>query len=88
MPKKTDGVIYELYPRPTTDAEGHPLLYPKPVIKGKYGVDDLDDFCARYRGTARGDMKRFFELFQDVAAMWLRKGERVDMPFGSLATKL
>ena len=64
------------------------MLYAKPVIERKYGIDDIDEFCARYRGTSRGDMKRFFELYQDVAAMWLSQGDRVETPFGTLAPKL
>lgn len=88
MPRKTDGIVYELYPRPTNDEEGKPLLYARPVVSEKHDIGDLDDFCARYRGTSRGDMKRFFELFKDVATLWLRQGHRVDTPFGSLAPKL
>lgn len=88
MPNKTNGIVYELYPRPTADEEGRPLLYAKAVVGHKYTIDDFDVFCARYRGTSRGDMKRLAELFQDVAAMWLSEGHRVETPFGSLAPKV
>lgn len=88
MPRKTNGIVYELHPRPTKGDDGQPLLYAKPVITRKYNLDDLDNFCARYRGTNRGDMKRFCELCKDVYSLWLRQGHRVETPFGSLAPTL
>ena len=50
MPRKTDGIIYELHPRPTRDEDGKPLLYAQPVIDKKYSIKELDEFCAKYRG--------------------------------------
>ena len=32
MPRKTDGVLFELQPRPTKGDDGKPLLYAKPVV--------------------------------------------------------
>lgn len=88
MPRKTDGILFELHPRPTKGDDGKPLLYALPVIERKYDLDDIDDFCAKYRHTSKGEIKLLFDLFSDVATMWLRKGYRVETPFGSLAPKL
>lgn len=88
MPRKTDGVPFELQPRPTKGEDGKPLLYAQPVIKYKYDLDDIDDFCAKYRHTSKGEMKHFFGLLEEVATMWLRQGHRVETPFGSFAPKL
>ncbi len=88
MPSKTDGILFELQPRPTKGDDGNPLLYAQPVIERKYTLDDIDDFCAKYRHTSKGEIKLLFDLFCDVAAMWLRNGCRVETPFGSLAPKL
>jgi ABC-type glutathione transport system ATPase component len=88
MPRKTDGILFELQPRPTKGDDGKPLLYAQPVIKHKYDLDDIDDFCARYRHTSRGEMKRLFDLLGEVTTMWLSEGCRVETPFGSFAPKL
>lgn len=88
MPRKTDGILFELQPRPTKGDDGKSLLYAQPVIKHKYDLDDIDDFCARYRHTSRGEMKRLFDLLGEVTTMWLSEGCRVETPFGSFAPKL
>lgn len=88
MPRKTDGILFELQPRPTKGDDGKPLLYAEPVILRKYNLDDIDDFCARYRHTSRGEMKRLFDLLSEVTTMWLSEGCRVETPFGSFAPKL
>jgi hypothetical protein len=88
MPRKTDGVLFELQPRPTKGEDGKPLLYAQPVIEYKYNLDDIDDFCNKYRHTSKGEMKRFFALLEEVTTMWLSKGQRVETPFGSFAPKI
>ena len=88
MPRKTDGVLFELQPRPTKGEDGKPLLYAQPVIEYKYNLDDIDDFCNKYRHTSKGEMKRFFDLLEEVTTMWLSKGYRVETPFGSFAPKI
>ena len=88
MPRKTDGILFELQPRPTKGDDGKPLLYAQPVIEHKYDLDAIDDFCAKYRHTSKGEIKHLFDLFSEVATMWLRQGHRVETPFGSLAPKL
>ena len=88
MPRKTDGILFELQPRPTKGEDGKPLLYAQPVIERKYNLDDIDDFCAKYRHTSQGEMKLLFSLLEEVTTMWLRKGYRVETPFGSFAPKL
>ena len=88
MPRKTDGILFELQPRPTKGEDGKPLLYAQPVIERKYDLDDLDDFCTKYRHTSKGEMTHLFRLFSEVATMWLREGCRVETPFGSFAPKL
>ena len=88
MPRKTNGILFELQPRPTKGGDGKPLLYAQPVIEYKYDLDAIDDFCAKYRHTSKGEIKLLFNLFSEVATMWLRKGYRVETPFGSLAPKL
>ena len=88
MPRKTDGILFELQPRPTKGEDGKPLLYAQPVVERKYDLDDIDEFCAKYRHTTQGEMKHLFSLLEEVTTMWLSKGYRVETPFGSFAPKL
>lgn len=88
MPRKTDGILFELQPRPTKGDDGKPLLYAQPVVERRCDVDAIDEFCAKYRHTSKGEIKHLFDLFSEIATMWLRKGYRVETPFGSLAPKL
>lgn len=88
MPRKTDGILFELQPRPTKGDDGKPLLYAQPVIIRKYDLRDIDDFCANYRHTSKGEITRLFNLLEEVTTMWIKQGNRVETPFGSFAPKL
>lgn len=88
MPRKTNGIVFELHPGPKHDEEGRPLLYARPASGQKKTMKQLDDFCAEYRNLQRGEMERLFNLFLDVAGDWLAEGYRVETPIGSLAMKL
>jgi hypothetical protein len=88
MPRKNDGIEFKLQPRPTRGEDGKPLLYAEAVIERKYNLEDIDQFCWKYRHTSKGEMKHFFALLEEVTAMWLREGCRVETPFGSFAPKL
>ena len=35
MPRKTDGMLFELQPRPTSGEDGKPLLYARPAAPVK-----------------------------------------------------
>ena len=88
MPRKTNGVVFELHPGPNKGEDGRPLLYARTAGGLKRTMDDLDDFCANYRHVTKGDMERLFATFLDVAGMWLSQGYRVETPIGSFAMKL
>ena len=88
MPRKTDGILFELHPGPSKGDDGKPLLYAQPVIDRKHDLDDIDAFCAKYRSASKGDMMRLFSLLEEVTTLWLRQGHRVETPFGTFAPKL
>jgi hypothetical protein len=88
MPRKTDGIQFELHPGPKRDEEGKPLLYARPATGISKTIRQLDDFCAEYRNLQKGEMERLFNLFIDVAGSWLAQGYRVETPIGSFAMKL
>ena len=85
MPRKTDGILFELHPGPKRDEEGKPLLYARPATGISKTIRQLDDFCAEYRNLQKGEMERLFNVFLDVAGNWLSQGYRVETPIGSLS---
>lgn len=88
MPKKKEGMLIELLPRPTKGEDGQPLLYARPAIGFKYSTRAVDDFCQKYRGMSAGDLTRLFETFLDVASWLMSDGSRVETPIGSFVVRL
>ena len=88
MPRKTDGTLFELHPRPTTGDDGKPLLYARPASGQKLDIDALDEYCARHHGCNYGEMKRLFETFIDVASRYIADGYRIETPIGSFSQKV
>ena len=88
MPRKKDGMLIELLPRPTKGEDGKPYLYARPAIGFKYTMRAVDEFCNKYRGMSLGDMTRLFEGFLDVASALMRDGSRVETSIGSFAPRL
>ena len=51
MPRKTNGIEFEIHPRPTKGEDGKPLLYVRPAKGMKRSFKYLDDYCTKYRGV-------------------------------------
>lgn len=83
-----DKIEFELLPRPTKGADGKPLLYPHHVAAMKCDLDYIDEFCANYRGTHKGEIKHLFETFLEAAGFMLSSGFRLETPIGSFDIKL
>ena len=88
MPRKTNGIEFEVHPRPTKGDDGKPLLYVRPVKGRKKTFKDLEAFCCKYRGLRTGELQQVFGVVMEVAGMWLSDGYRVETPLGSFAPKL
>ena len=88
MSRKTDGILFELHPRPTQGEDGQALLYARPCSGMKREFAELEAYCARHFGTNYGEMHRLFDCFINVASTWLAEGYRVETPIGSFAPKL
>ena len=71
MPRKTDGMLFELQPRPTSGEDGKPLLYARPAapvkrtMKEQSGGRKVRRFC-----SAR--CKMFARPLQDVSTFAAR----------------
>ena len=88
MPRKKDGMLVELHPRPTKGEDGKPLLYPKPAMKHTWSMSYLDEYCSKYRGMSRGELTRALEALLDVASYLMADGSRVETPLGTFGPKL
>ena len=88
MPRKTDGIEFEIHPRPTKGEDGKPLLYVRPAKGRKKGFKELDDFCTKYRSMRTGELKQAFDVVMEVVGHWVSDGYRVETPLGSFAPKL
>ena len=88
MPRKTDGIEFEIHPRPTKGEDGKPLLYVRPAKGRKKSFKQLEDFCNKYRSLRTGELQMVFDVVIDVVGLWLSDGYRVETPIGSFAPKL
>ena len=87
MPRKTDGMPFELYTRPTNGEDGKPLLYVRPSAPYKRTMKDVETYSG-YRGVSKGIVDIAFETFIDVCCEWLAEGYRVETPLGTFAPKI
>ena len=88
MPRKTNGIEFEIHPRPTKGEDGKPLLYVRPAKGRKKSFKQLEDFCNKYRNLRTGELQMMFDVVIDVVGLWLSDGYRVETPIGSFAPKL
>ena len=87
MPRKTDGMLFELHPRPTKGKDGKPLLYARPAAPYKRTMKDVKSHPA-FRGFNGGLIDVAFETFIDVCSQWLAEGYRVETPLGTFSPKI
>jgi hypothetical protein len=88
MPRKTDGIEFEIHPRPTKGEDGKPLLYVRPARGRKKSFKELDTYATKYLGLRPGEKQMVFDVVMDVVGRWLSDGYRVETPLGSFAPKL
>lgn len=87
MPRKTDGMPFELYTRPTNGEDGKPLLYVRPAAPYKRTMKDVEKYCG-FRGVNKGIVDIAFETFIESCSEWLAEGYRVETPLGTFAPKI
>jgi hypothetical protein len=88
MPRKTDGIEFEIHPRPTKGEDGKPLLYVRPAKGMKKSFKQLDEYCVKYRGLRPGELQQVFNVLMETGGRWLSEGYRIETPIGSFAPKL
>lgn len=88
MPKKENGLPFELHPSPIKDAEGRNILYAIPMQKLSTTLEELDDYCCIHSGLSRNQLVSVFNYFINTAAEFLARGERIVTPMGTFAPRL
>ena len=88
MPRKTNGMFFELHPSPMKGEDGKLLLYARPAGDRKVTMREVDDTCAQYKGMVKGQMTIDFETFIDVCRRWMGEGYRIETPLGTFTPKL
>ena len=88
MPRKTDGIEFELLPGPQKDENGKPLLYARLASKKKLTFKQLEGYSISHQHMAKGELETCFAKFLNCAAPWFHEGYRVETPIGSFAPKV
>ncbi len=87
MPRKVDGMPFELFTLPTQGEDGNPLLYARPMGAVKRSLKDVDSFYPRTRMSS-GELSLAFEIVIDAFSEFLAQGSRVETPLGVFSAKL
>ena len=88
MPRKKDGMPFEVHPTPAKGRDGKNIVYAKPALRDKMTMQGVEDFCSRNYGLRYGELSRAFDVFLRAAAELMAMGYRVDTPIGSFAPRL
>ena len=88
MPRKTDGMPYEIHPSPMKGKDGKYILYVRPRSGLKISMREIDDYCARHSALRPGELTRSFLAFIEAAGYYLSEGYRIETPIGSFAPKI
>ena len=88
MPRKNNGMWYEVHPTPAKGGDGKNLVYVRPKSGMKLSMKQLEDYCERSYSLRYGELSRAFDVFVRVAGRFLAEGYRIDTPIGSFAPKL
>ena len=90
MPKKKNGMPFEVYPTPLKGKDRRNILYARPAGGRSMRIteEEIDHYVAKYSLLSRGQLRLVLEEFKHWAAEMLAKGYRIDTPIGSFAPKL
>lgn len=88
MPRKKDGMLYEVHPTPVKGKDGRNIVYVRPAEHYKMKWKDVEDFCNRNYHAYYGEMSRAFDNFLRAASELMARGYRIDTPIGSFAPRL
>lgn len=88
MPKKKDGMLFEVHPTPVKGKDGKNIVYVRPAGNYKISMNGLEEFCSRNYHSLYGELGRAFDYFLRAAGELMAMGYRVETPIGSFAPRL
>ncbi len=88
MPRKEDGMLFDIHPTPARGKDGKNILYVRPASGQKMTMQQVEDFCCRNHGLRYGELSRAFDVFLRAAGELMAMGYRIDTPIGSFAPRL
>lgn len=88
MPRKENGMLFEVHPAPLKDKEGRNYVYVRPCSLHRRTMQEIDEYCAKHYSVQPGEMTRALDVLMEVAKMWLADGDRIETPMGTFAPKL
>ena len=88
MPRKVDGMPFEIHPSPMKGKDGKNILYVRPRSGQKISMEGLDDYCAQHYGLRPGELARAFHAFVNATGYYLSEGYRLETLIGSFAPKI
>ena len=88
MPRKTDGMPFEIHASPKKGKDGKNIVYVKPLSGLKISMKELDDYCAQHYALRPGELTRAFNAFIDATGYYLSEGYRLETLIGSFAPKI
>lgn len=88
MPRKKDGMPFEIHPSPMKGKDGKNILYVRPRSGQKISMEQLDDYCAQHYALRPGELTRSFNAFIQATGYYLSEGYRLETLIGSFAPKI
>ena len=88
MPRKTDGIEFDIHPGPNKDEDGKPLLYVRTAKGNKLTKQQFLSRCKKNHQVYADTIEPVLEAVIDELSRLMVEGYRVDTPLGSFAPKL
>lgn len=88
MPRKKDGMLFEVHPTPVKGKDGKNIVYVRPAGNMKLSMKGLEDYCNRNYHSLYGELGRAFDYFLRAAGEIMAMGYRIETPIGSFAPRL
>ena len=88
MPRKKDGILFEIHPSPAKGKDGKSIVYVRPAGNLKLSMRGLEDYCNRNYRSLYGEIERSFDYFLRAAGELMAMGYRIETPIGSFAPRL
>ena len=78
MPRKNNGMWYEVHPTPVKGGDGKNLVYVRPKSGMKLSMKELEDYCERNYSLRYGELSRAFDVFVRVAGRFLADKDKLE----------